>query len=393
VGVHSKASAEAAMFAAPVLAAQQVEAEEVFRAGVVVPVEAVAGVVAAVVVDAGKKRSSFVYCSHVCVGGKKMRQLTGNLRNAFMNRCHRVAFVLAVFVVGIGSVQTALGAAAAKQKTFSTPEEAVKALIDATKKNDMKGILEILGPEAKPFLETVDPISDREARERFVKSYEESNKLVKSGDTKAVLEVGKDGWPLPIPLVKENAGWRFDTQEGKEEIINRRIGRNELDVIQVCLAVVDAEREYYQRDPDGDKLLQYAQKFISTKGKRDGLYWETKANEQPSPLGPLVARARGEGYKGADGKPIPYHGYYYKILTGQGKNAPGGAYDYLVRGKMMGGFGMVAYPAQYGSSGIMTFIVNHDGVVYQKDLGPKTASVAQSMTRFNPDKTWTAVKQ
>jgi hypothetical protein len=322
-----------------------------------------------------------------------MRQLTGNLRNAFMNRCHRLAFALVVFVVTVGSVQVALGAAAAKQKTFSSPEEGIKALIDATKKNDMKEILQILGPEAKPFLETGDPVSDRETRERFVKSYEESNKLVKSGDTKAVLEVGKDAWPLPIPLVKENAGWRFDTQEGKEEIVNRRIGRNELDVIQVCLAVVDAEREYYQRDPDGDKLLQYAQKFISTKGKRDGLYWETKPNEQPSPLGPLVARARGEGYKGADGKPIPYHGYYYKILTGQGKDAPGGAYDYLVRGKMMGGFGMVAYPAQYGSSGIMTFIVNHDGVVYQKDLGAKTASVAQSMTKFNPDKTWTAVKQ
>jgi Protein of unknown function (DUF2950) len=322
-----------------------------------------------------------------------MRQLTGNLRNAFMNRCHRLAFALVVFVVTVGSVQVALGAAAAKQKTFSSPEEGIKALIDATKKNDMKEILQILGPEAKPFLETGDPVSDRETRERFVKSYEESNKLVKSGDTKAVLEVGKDAWPLPIPLVKENAGWRFDTQEGKEEIVNRRIGRNELDVIQVCLAVVDAEREYYQRDPDGDKLLQYAQKFISTKGKRDGLYWETKPNEQPSPLGPLVARARGEGYKGADGKPIPYHGYYYKILTGQGKDAPDGAYDYLVRGKMMGGFGMVAYPAQYGSSGIMTFIVNHDGVVYQKDLGAKTASVAQSMTKFNPDKTWTAVKQ
>ena len=164
-------------------------------------------------------------------------------------------------------------------------------------------------------------------------------------------------------------------------------------MIQVSLAIVDAEREYYRRDPDGDKLLQYAQKLISTKGKRDGLYWETKPNEQPSPLGPLVAQARAEGYKGAGGKPVPYHGYYYKLLTGQGKDAPGGAYDYLVRGKMMGGFGVVAYPAQYGSSGIMTFIVNHDGVVYQKDLGTKTASIAQSMTKFNPDKTWTAVKQ
>jgi hypothetical protein len=313
------------------------------------------------------------------------------LRNRLRNNCHSLTLALAI-VLGLGSASPAFGAAAGKQKTFSSPEEGVKALIDASKKDDMKAILEILGPDAKAFLETGDPVSDREALERFVKSYDESNKLVKSGDTKAVLEVGKDGWPLPIPLVKENAGWRFDTKEGKEEILNRRIGRNELDVIQVCLAVVDAQREYYRRDPDGDKLLAYAQKFISTKGKRDGLYWETKPDEQLSPLGPLVAQARGEGYKGAGGKPIPYHGYYYKLLTGQGKDAPGGAYDYLVRGKMMGGFGMVAYPAQYGSSGIMTFVVNQDGVVYQKDLGANTASLAQSMTKFNPDKTWTAVK-
>jgi hypothetical protein len=313
--------------------------------------------------------------------------------NLTMKNFHGLILVSVIFLAS-GAAHEAFGAAAVKQKTFSSPEDGVKALIDASKKDDMKALLEILGPEAKSFLETADPVSDRETLARFVKSYEESNKLVKEGDSKAVLEVGKDEWPLPIPLVKENAGWRFDTKEGREEIINRRIGRNELDVIQVCLAFVDAEREYYQRDPDGDKLLQYAQKFLSTKGKRDGLYWETKPNEQPSPLGPLVAEARAAGYKGAAaGKPIPYHGYYYKILTGQGKEAPGGAYDYLVKGKMMGGFGMVAYPAQYGSSGIMTFIVNHDGVVYQKDLGANTASVAQSMTRFNPDKTWTAVKQ
>jgi len=321
-----------------------------------------------------------------------MRYAIGNSGNLSMNNYYRLTLVLAV-VLALGLAPPIFGADAVKQKTFSSPEEGVKALMEATKKNDTKAMLAILGPEAKSLIESGDQVSDRAAGERFVKSYEESNKLVKSGDTQAVLEVGKDAWPFPIPLVKESAGWRFDTQEGKEEIINRRIGRNELDVIQVSLAFVDAEREYYQRDPDGDKLLQYAQKFISTKGKRDGLYWETKSGEQPSPLGPLVARARGEGYKGAAGKPIPYHGYYYKILTGQGKDAPGGAYDYLVKGKMMGGFGMVAYPAQYGTSGIMTFIVNHDGVVYQKDLGTKTASVAQAMTKFNPDKTWTAVKQ
>jgi hypothetical protein len=315
-----------------------------------------------------------------------------SLKNLVMKNYHCSA-VLLVIVLASASVQEAFGASAAKQQTFASPEEAVRALVDAAKSNDTKKILNILGPEAKSLIESGDQVSDRATRERFVASYEETNKLVKAGDSKMVLQTGKDDWPFPVPLVKENDRWRFDTSAGKEEIINRRIGRNELDVIQVSLAIVDAEREYYQRDPDGDSLLQYAQKFISTKGKRDGLYWETKPDEQPSPLGPLVARARGEGYKGVGGKPIPYHGYYYKLLTGQGKDAPGGAYDYLVRGKMMGGFGMVAYPAQYGSSGIMTFIVNHDGVVYQKDLGPKTASVAQSMAKFNPDKTWTPVKQ
>ena len=321
-----------------------------------------------------------------------MFHLIKSLKNLMMKNYHGPALIL-VIALASASAQEALGAGAAKQQTFASPEEGVRALVAAAKSNDTKKILNILGPEAKSLIESGDQVSDRASRERFVGSYEEANKLVKSGDSKMVLQTGKDDWPFPIPLVKVGDGWRFDTQEGKEEIINRRIGRNELDVIQVCLAVVDAEREYYRRDPDGDSLLQYAQKFISTKGKRDGLYWETKPNEQPSPLGPLVARARGEGYKGAGGKPIPYHGYYYKLLTGQGKDAPGGAYDYLVRGKMMGGFGMVAYPAQYGSSGIMTFIVNHDGVVYQKDLGAKTASVAQSMTKFNPDKTWTPVKQ
>lgn len=320
-----------------------------------------------------------------------MGHLTRYLGNLVRNSYHCLVLTL-IIVFAIGSAERVLGAATVKQKTFSSPEEGVKALIDAAKKNDTKGILEILGADAKSIIESGDPVADNEGRERFVKSYDEANKLVKSGEAEMVLEVGKDEWPFPIPLVKENNGWRFDTKEGKEEIINRRIGRNELDVIQVSLAIVDAEREYYQRDPDGDKLLQYAQKLISTKGKRDGLYWETKPNEQPSPLGSLVARARAEGYKGAGGKPVPYHGYYYKLLTGQGKDAPGGAYDYLVKGKMMGGFGVVAYPAQYGSSGIMTFIVNHDGVVYQKDLGAKTASVAQSMTKFNPDKTWTPVK-
>jgi hypothetical protein len=297
----------------------------------------------------------------------------------------RLMMVLIVCLMSTGSVAIAAGA---RQKSFLSPEEAVQALLDAAKNNNTQSLLQVLGPEAQSFINTGDAVSDRASRARFVQAYEEAHALVQSGDTKAILQIGKDAWPFPIPLVKSSTSWRFDSKAGKEEILNRRIGRNELDVIQVCLAYVDAQREYYMRNPQHVALLQYASKFVSTKGKRDGLYWETTADEPPSPLGALVAQARREGYKRTASKPIPYHGYYYKMLTGQGPKAPGGAYDYVVRGQMLGGFAMVAYPAQYGSSGIMTFIVNHDGVVYQKDLGPNTTAVAQSMTKFNPDETW-----
>lgn len=299
-----------------------------------------------------------------------------------------------VFAWMVAAGQPALAAdvrpkADAKQKAFATPEEAAKELTAAAKAGDAKALLAILGPEAKPILQSGDAVADKAGRERFVKSYEEANKLVKSGDAKAVLSVGKDDWPFPIPIVKVTAGWRFDTKAGHEEILNRRIGRNELSAIQAVLAYVDAQREYYLANPQKDKLLQYAQKFASAEGKRDGLYFQTKTGEQPSPLGPLVSRAKAEGYaKGEGGKPVAYHGYYYRILKGQGRDAPGGAYDYVVRGKMMGGFALVAWPASYGNSGVMTFIVNHDGVVYEKDLGPDTAAAAQKMTRFNPAKSW-----
>jgi hypothetical protein len=192
---------------------------------------------------------------------------------------------------------------------------------------------------------------------------------------------------LPIPIVKDARGWRFDTKEGREEILNRRVGRNELSVIQAMQAYVDAQREYYLRNPQNDKLLQYAQRFISTKGKRDGLYYPTKEGEPVSPLGPRFASLQAQK-KDEPAKPVPYHGYYYRILRAQGPAAPGGAYSYLAQGKMIGGFALVAYPATYGNSGVMTFMVNHGGVVYEKDLGPKTAEFAQKITRFNPDKTW-----
>jgi Protein of unknown function (DUF2950) len=316
-----------------------------------------------------------------------MLQCTRNLTDSAPVWYQRLTMMLVLGLLSMGAVGVAMGAAA-RQKSFPTPEEGVQALLEAAQSHDQTTLLAVLGPEAKSLISTGDPVADRASNERFVKAYEEAHTLVQSGDTKVVLQIGKDEWPFPIPLIKDSAGWRFDTQAGKEELLNRRIGRNELDVIQVCLAYVDAQREYYMRNPLNSALLQYASKLISTKGKRDGLYWETSADEPPSPLGPLVAQARREGYKRAAGKPTPYHGYYYKMLTGQGPDAPGGAYDYVVRGAMIGGFALVAYPAQYGSSGIMTFIVNHDGVVYEKDLGPNTAATAQSMTKFNPDKTW-----
>ncbi|HUI25247.1 MAG TPA: DUF2950 domain-containing protein [Candidatus Kryptonia bacterium] len=285
-------------------------------------------------------------------------------------------------------------AAGAPQKHFATPEEAVQALIVAVRAHDQKATLEVLGATAKPLISSGDRVADRESGERFVQAYDEANSLVKTGDDKAVLQTGKDGWPFPIPVVKSDAGWRFDSDAGKEEILNRRIGANELWTIQACLAYVDAQREYYDRDPDHDGLLQYAQKFTSTPGKRDGLYWRANGDEAESPLGAHFARARAEGYYGKNpsSKATPYHGYYYRILTAQGPDARGGAYDYVVHGGMMGGFALVAFPATYGNSGVMTFIVNHDGVVFQKDLGPNTAATAEAMKMFNPDSSWKPVE-
>jgi hypothetical protein len=297
-----------------------------------------------------------------------------------------MAILLAALIAAFGS-QEAL--AADKQKTFGSPEEAVKALLTATTAGDVKVLESILGPGSASLVRSGDAVADRTGRERFAKAYAEANKIAREGDAKAVLLVGKDEWPMPIPIVKNAAGWRFDTKQGKEEILNRRVGRNELSAVQAMLAYVDAQREYYLRNPQGDKLLQYAQKFDSARGKRDGLYFPTKAGERPSPLGPLFASAKAEGYtKEGDGLPDPYHGYRYRILKGQGPDAPGGAYDYVVQGRMIGGFALIAWPASYGNSGVMTFIVNHEGVVYEKDLGPNTAAAVRKITKFNPDKTW-----
>jgi hypothetical protein len=305
------------------------------------------------------------------------------------------AAVLALLLVLCAEYSPVQAAAkGVRQKTHGSPEEAVKALVDAMRSNDKKQVSVVLGPHGKSIIWSGDEVADKEMLESFIKQYDEKNRIEMVSDSKAVLSVGEKDWPLPIPIVKKGQRWLFDTKAGEEEILNRRIGRNELAVIKVCEAYVDAQQEFALMDTDRDGLFEYAQKFRSSPGKKDGLYWETKEGEEPSPLGPFAANARKEGYlkQSTQDRPQPYHGYFYKILKGQGKNAPGGAYDYVVNGNMIGGFALVAYPAKYGNTGIMTFVVNQDGVVYQKNYGKNTARIAEELKLFDPDKTWAKVK-
>ncbi|HEX6209433.1 MAG TPA: DUF2950 domain-containing protein [Methylomirabilota bacterium] len=283
---------------------------------------------------------------------------------------------------------TAPKPAVVKPRGFASAEQATQALVTALRAGDVKALVGILGSDGRSLIVSGDPVVDRQSRERFLGAYDAVNKLVADGRA-TVLHVGHDEWPFPIPLVKQGDRWQFDVRRGRDEIIARRLGRNELYTIQTCLAYVDAQREYYTDDRNGDGVLEYAQHFASTPGRRDGLYWFTRPGEPSSPLGELVVRARAEGYRRGEGSgPTPFHGYLYRGLTAQGPDAPGGAYDYLTRSHMIGGFALVAFPAQYGVSGVMTFMVNHDGVVYQKDLGPNTRATALAMRAYNPDHTW-----
>jgi hypothetical protein len=287
--------------------------------------------------------------------------------------------------VGLGLMLMVASADARGAKLSGSPDDAFRAFIDAMRAGDRAAMVKMLGPEGQDVVTSGDDVADRRVWKQFVDKYDQAHKL-EAGGGKITLSVGTDDFPMPIPLVPDAEGWRFDTDAGRQEILNRRVGRNELNTIQVCLAYVDAQREYYGLGM-GKGLLEYAQRIRSTPGKKDGLYWPTKAGERPSPLGELAARARAEGYRAQD-KPIPYQGYYFRVLTAQGAAAPGGAYDYIVRGHMIGGFALVAFPASYGDSGVMTFIVNHDGVVYQKDLGERTTQTAEAMKAYNPDSTW-----
>ena len=266
----------------------------------------------------------------------------------------------------------------------------MQAFLEAIKLNDPSVLQTLLGADGLQLFDSGDAAADAQWRKRFLNAYADANKVVlKENNTRAVLTVGRDEWPMPIPLVKSQEGWRFDTQHAAEEILNRHIGRNELAAIQVCLAIVDAEREYATQDVDGDGVPGFTSKFVSSPGKRDGLYWETREDEPLSPVGPLLAAAAQEGAVTSDSTVLtPFHGYLYRMLTKQGQNAPGGAYDYQVNGKLLGGFAAIAFPARYGTSGVVSFMVNQDGVVYQKDLGQNTAALAAEMTEFDPDPSW-----
>jgi hypothetical protein len=297
---------------------------------------------------------------------------------------------LALLALGIAILisggPSALFAASPVHKSFPSPEEAAKALVAAVRESDIKEMNAILGPGGKELISSGDEVADRIGREKFLKAYDLMNALQQKSTDKVVLLIGDDKWPMPIPIIKKGSKWFFDAQQGKQEILNRRIGRNELNVMEVLQAYVEAQHEYASKDCRGRGIVEFAQRFDSTEGKRDGLYWEAKEGEELSPLGPLVARAAKEGYAKADF--WPFHGYYFKILKGQGKHAKGGAYNYVVKGKMILGFALIAFPAEYGNSGVMTFMVNQEGVVYEKDLGKNTKRVAEAMKIFDPEKTW-----
>ena len=309
-----------------------------------------------------------------------------NFISSLANRNTRaLAFGFALAVIAYTNLR-----AADTGRTFATPEDAVAALANAVQTTNRADLRAIFGP-ASDDLVNPDAVQAASEFATFAAAFTNSHRIVRQSDTRAELEVNTNNWPFPVPLVQKDGQWFFDTEAGTQEILNRRIGRNELAALDTVRAYVDAQREYASRDRGGDGILKYAQNILSTPGNKDGLYWSPEPDGEISPLGPLVAAAQGEGYMKSTGEksgPKPFHGYFFKILTRQGRQAPGGKYDYVINGNMIGGFALVAWPAQYGESGIMTFIVNQQGRVYQKDLGPSTAKTAGAMKEYNPDKTW-----
>jgi len=307
-----------------------------------------------------------------------------------------MVIIIVLLIIVVSVFVWSLPLMATSQKLFPTPEDALKGLIEAVKTKDKAALDQIFGPFAKDLRSSDEVQADTEFEE-FTKHIAEKTSLVKENDSKVIIYIGNENWPFPIPLVKMNDQWFFDTVAGKEEILNRRVGENELTAILVCHTYVKAQREYVLRDWDDDGILAYAQKLRSDPGKKNGLFWRHAPGDAVSPLGELVARARIEGYKKGKSvfkeQPMPFHGYYFKILTKQGEHAPGGKYNYIINGNMVGGFGLVAFPSDWGKSGIMTLIVNQQDKVFQKNLGPDTMKIAQEMQSFDPDQTWTPVKE
>jgi hypothetical protein len=295
----------------------------------------------------------------------------------------------AVFAALLLTLLSACDSLGGGQAHYSSPDEAGDALLAAVESGETSAMLRVLGEEAVPVVESGDSVEDANNRSQFVAMYAAQHRWVSDTAESTTLIVGDEDWPFPFPLRKDGDRWRFDTTNGAEEILNRRIGENELAAIQASLAYVDAQREYYWWNPDGQPMLHYARSIVSTDDRKNGLYWDTADGEAPSPLGELFAAARAEGYLvDSEPQPVPYYGYHFRMLTGQGGHAAGGAYDYVVGDHMIGGFGLVAWPAEYGSTGVMSFIVNHDGIVFSKDLGPDTPKLAAEMTKFDPDESW-----
>ncbi|HEX4235883.1 MAG TPA: DUF2950 domain-containing protein [Caldimonas sp.] len=281
----------------------------------------------------------------------------------------------------------------ADRQAFDSPEAAAAALADAVRSGEPGRMLAVVGPKSRSWLVTSDAAADRAEGQNFLAAYDRKHGIRTKSEGQALLVVGDDDWEFPAPIVRVGSKWVFDSDAGREEILNRRVGRNELDTIQTLLAMVDAQREFAASDADGNGLRDYALRFASTPGKTDGLYWETADGAPPSPMGPLAAKAVREGYGSGvkAGKVQPYHGYLFRILTAQGPHADGGAFDYMVNGRLFGGFAIEAYPAAYGITGVKTFLVNHEGVVYEKDLGASTVALAEKIRRFDPGPGWSRI--